>query len=234
MNKQQITCSVGDCNKPHFGRGYCRYHYMHFWRYGDPLVTPRRYQSHCDVDGCAAEHYAKGYCTKHYQRLKKHGDPLMLVGYEASEPFGDRFWRRVAITANPDKCWLWLGRLSAQGYGVVSLQSQNHGSHRVAFYLVYGHWPRPLGRHTCDNPPCCNPYHIIEGTPQDNVDDKIARGRHSFGGRSGSAKLDDEKVRDILCRIRNKEPLSSIARRYKVDASTIGNIKRGIIWRHVS
>lgn len=35
------TCSVGDCKEPTSARGWCKPHYMAWWRYGDPLAQRR-------------------------------------------------------------------------------------------------------------------------------------------------------------------------------------------------
>jgi hypothetical protein len=37
--------------------------------------------------------------------------------------------------------------------------------------------------HKCDVGFCCNPSHLFLGTPQDNTDDKIKKGRDKFVGR---------------------------------------------------
>ena len=37
--------------------------------------------------------------------------------------------------------------------------------------------PEKLACHTCDNPWCLNIDHLYVGTPQSNMDDKVARGR---------------------------------------------------------
>jgi hypothetical protein len=93
------------------------------------------------------------------------------------------FWARVDMRW-PDGCWPWTGgkRISASGrnYGVVFFEGKVQLAHRVAFRLARGYWPLN-GRHSCDNPPCCNPAHLLDGTHADNMADKVARGRQARG-----------------------------------------------------
>lgn len=44
------------------------------------------------------------------------------------------------------------------------------------FELVNGYYPE-IVRHTCDTPLCINPDHLVEGSPLDNVSDRVQRGR---------------------------------------------------------
>jgi hypothetical protein len=86
----------------------------------------------------------------------------------------DRFWAKVDTTG--DGCWPWLGCLSTAGYGRAGKRGY---AHRLAYEFAYG--PIPAGleiRHACDNPPCCNPAHLLVGTREDNAHDMVVRGRH--------------------------------------------------------
>jgi hypothetical protein len=74
------------------------------------------------------------------------------------------------MTPTPDGCWEWNGSRNKQGYGQITrhaLMKRPIATHRLAFYLTHGFWP-PVVMHKCDNPPCCNPAHLLEGTIQKN------------------------------------------------------------------
>ncbi len=92
----------------------------------------------------------------------------------------DRFWARVD-TRGPDDCWEWQGARKIKGYGLVARGRRSEGlatTSRVAWELTSG--PIPDGsvvRHTCDNPPCCNPTHLVLGSYSDNLRDAYTRGR---------------------------------------------------------
>lgn len=81
------------------------------------------------------------------------------------------------------ECWLWTGtpRRPVEGdYGTIWVGGRQLLAHRHAYEMWVGpipDWADAL-RHTCDNPPCCNPAHLIPGTHADNVRDAVERGRH--------------------------------------------------------
>jgi hypothetical protein len=78
----------------------------------------------------------------------------------------------------PDDCWPWRGTRDSHGYGVASIVGKQQKAHRISYEAYKGAIPAGLFvRHTCDNPPCCNPHHLLVGTPRDNMDDKVQRGR---------------------------------------------------------
>ena len=94
-------------------------------------------------------------------------------------PFKQRF--QAWLEPADNGCIVWTGARNARGYGRVSTATIPNlpkvtYAHRVAYYLATGETPALL-RHTCDNPPCCNPDHLLPGTQQDNMRDAVERGR---------------------------------------------------------
>lgn len=49
-------------------------------------------------------------------------------------------------------------------------------AHRVSYELFHREKPN-IVRHKCDVRRCVNPEHLVSGTPQENVQDMINRGR---------------------------------------------------------
>lgn len=83
------TCLVVGCEREYSAKGYCRYHYEKFRKYGDPLASkPKRKESVCairtsrkenpicSIEGCEKPVQARGWCSMHYKRWEEHGDPL--------------------------------------------------------------------------------------------------------------------------------------------------------------
>ncbi len=99
-----------------------------------------------------------------------------------------RFWARVSV-GKPEECWEWRGRrIPRTGYGVMSIEPTGSGkvlnllAHRISLTLKLGRdLVRPLTRHSCNNPPCCNDAHILEGTALDNWEDSVAAGTAVVG-----------------------------------------------------
>jgi hypothetical protein len=94
-----------------------------------------------------------------------------------------------AKTERTGGCWEWRGGKLANGYGhlVVRFGARRKTvlAHRYSFELHNG----PIGAglyvcHTCDNPGCVNPLHLFTGTPKDNAQDCVRKGRshHPPGG----------------------------------------------------
>lgn len=107
-----------------------------------------------------------------------------------------RFWSRVDKSGGPDACWPWTGGRGNQYGKAGGVIPGEQFAHRVAFILTNGRKPEAaqLFRgaacvlHSCDNPPCCNPAHLREGTMADNMRDRDERGRDRFSRGYGPAR----------------------------------------------
>lgn len=189
----------------------------------------------CSIKDCGADFYGRGFCAKHYIRWYRYGDAnIVLVGKHDGESDAEHFWRRVKKDANKQGCWEWQGAKTKQGYGMSNIcKLPTRFTHRIAWFLVYGKLPVLQVLHKCDNPPCCNPEHLYEGTNDDNVRDRVNRGRQTKGECHYQAKLNDTKVRQIRNLLKAGQSCYKIAKMFQVDIHIITRIKKGEAWKHV-
>lgn len=128
-----------------------------------------------------------------------------------------------------DKCWEFRGGTVGNGYAHVQGVTlygeyrQYPYGHRTVWAVFNGRWPTPneVVQHTCDNPPCVNPAHLIVGTQADNISTRPRSGRW-FGMSTG--KLTPAQVAEI--RASNK-PQIALAKEFNVSQSAISNIITG-------
>jgi 5-methylcytosine-specific restriction endonuclease McrA len=93
--------------------------------------------------------------------------------------FPQRFWDKVEKTEN---CWEWTARKNKYGYGEFLYSGRVWKSHRLSYLLEYGDYDFSLiVLHTCDNPSCVNPNHLMLGTQKENVQDMVLKNRHGKG-----------------------------------------------------
>ncbi len=106
-----------------------------------------------------------------------------------------------------------------RGYGNCKYKGVRMTMHRRAYIIHKG--PIPPGllvRHTCDNPKCINPEHLILGTQLDNMRDKFERGRHV----KKPDTFPPEALQDILT---SKDSQKEIGDRYGLTQSAISKIR---------
>lgn len=148
----------------------------------------------------------------------------------------ERFLSKLDTSGGPDACWPWLGANSGtQGYGHIRKDGRDIKAHRLAFELFNGELtPDQDVRHTCDNPPCCNPSHLVAGSTTDNILDMESKGRsvHLRGSAHGRAKLTEDDV--LVIRLRCADtPHVALAAEYGVTNVNIGAICKRKIWKHL-
>lgn len=177
MTKKIVAqCAYDGCLKTLVHRGYCNAHYQHLRNSG---ALPRLHmsrQGECAEIGCNKPIQSKGLCRRHYYLLVTHGDSQVYKKVARDAPMSERFWSRVALTANDSRCWEWTGYLNPNGYGDVWIDTVRYRAHRYAWFLIKGYHPTLFLCHTCDNRKCVNPKHLYEGTNRDNVNDILERG----------------------------------------------------------
>jgi len=99
-----------------------------------------------------------------------------------TEKIVKRFWSYVDIRT-PTQCWEWKKGLFQNGYGQFRVGKYKIRTHRLAFYLRRKYLPEDKYIcHSCDNPKCCNPSHLFDGTPKQNSQDRDEKGRTGDGG----------------------------------------------------
>ena len=78
-----------------------------------------------------------------------------------------------------DPCIPWWGGVDkGTGYGYVYQHGHKTTASRFVWEECFGVIPDGLFvLHRCDNPPCVNPDHLFLGTPKDNTQDMVAKGR---------------------------------------------------------
>ncbi|WP_269929313.1 hypothetical protein [Kocuria massiliensis] len=104
----------------------------------------------------------------------------------------ERFWSKVVKGSAEADCWIWVGAIGDDGYGRFWIapevgQQKMIRAHRYALALVHGGLEAIedlQACHVCDNPICvraeeAETSHLYLGTPESNMMDRSARGRHN-------------------------------------------------------
>lgn len=154
-------------------------------------------------------------------------------------------WDRVE-RRGPDECWRWLGSHStnyySENYGqdrrpAVSYDGRNWYVYRLIYQWTTG---EELGdrfaRHSCDNPSCVNPAHVVPGTAKDNSADMMRRGRAigPRGEKCWKARLTNVKVRAMRAEHAAGASRTELMHRYGVSRTAVALVVRRSTWKHVA
>jgi hypothetical protein len=138
----------------------------------------------------------------------------------------------IAWDVDKNGCWISTTHHSVNGYPRISISGKTVKLHRYLFQVFKEKIPKgKILRHTCDNPWCVSPHHLLIGTYAENSADMVERNRQAKGERQGSAKLTIGQVREIKSSDLSCRKLASL---YGVSKGHISKIKSGEKWRHVS
>ena len=136
----------------------------------------------------------------------------------------------------PESCWKWKGAHTPDGYGLYNELL----AHRVVYALHFGKDISSICiLHSCDHPPCINPWHMFEGSLLDNNRDRHTKGRsvmptnRARGSQHGKAKLTNEQVAEIKKLYASGLKARELAMRFGVCKQSIYSIIHGHYWLHV-
>jgi hypothetical protein len=149
--------------------------------------------------------------------MREHG----AIGYQQLR---QAMWAQVDVRAEHE-CWLWLGPVDRDGYGYF----RRYRVHRLA-WQEHHRLPVPAGgviRHSCDNPRCCNPHHLLVGSQLDNIMDRDDRFRTARGSSNGRATLTEAKALAIFAA---EGTYREIGKRFDVSKAAVSDIKRRRTW----
>lgn len=117
----------------------------------------------------------------------------------------DNHKKPIIVEVNENDCWNCISHSQhPDGYVYVYSNGGKIKLHKRVLEIKIGRKLKvnydELTRHTCDNPQCCNPDHLVIGTHQENYEDMVARGRGYWQTHTGYFKWYEREGR------RKKQP----------------------------
>ncbi len=138
-------------------------------------------------------------------------------------------------TNKKDECWERNVGLNSDGYSQICLGGKNHLAHRVSYRLFNGVVPKnKLVRHSCDNPSCINPKHLLLGTNKSNAQDAVERERYMRGEKHHATYLTGGQVIQLRSLWDSgRWTTTELATKFEVSRSCAWYIATRKTWKHL-
>jgi hypothetical protein len=143
----------------------------------------------------------------------------------------EEYWEQRVKKSPDNSCWKFATKGDKDGYpqiqgSKVCKKANVARAHQLSYLLFRG--PIPDGMfvcHKCDNPWCVNPEHLFLGSPNDNVQDMMIKGRYKHPTLTHQiGKLSKKQKREII----NSRDMTALqlAKKYNISWSRVYQIWR--------
>jgi len=157
-----------------------------------------------------------------------------LNKFRQSKTPHEYFYQRVELDLEDvQNCWSFKTAGDKNGYPQIgsSIAYRELGvtrAHQLSFILHCGEIPNGmLVCHTCDNPGCVNPSHLFLGTPNDNVQDMMLKGRYIHPTSRGHYLKISPAMKEEILSLKDKHTSFEVAKMYNISFSRVCQIWRG-------
>lgn len=135
-------------------------------------------------------------------------------------------------------CWEFPTSKNSDGYATTCYEGKRISAHRLAYILFNDDYDENLHvLHKCDNPSCCNPDHLFQGTHQDNMLDRNNKNRTKnralMGEENPSSRFTEANITEIRSLYAGGETQREIGKKFNAHQSVISNIVLRKTWRHI-
>lgn len=128
-----------------------------------------------------------------------------------------------------DGCMEWQKSCMSNGYPAIGVNYKVLSGHRLVWVMTRGAIPAGLFVcHKCDNRKCLNPDHLFLGSPKDNIQDAMNKGRAVHTVMTGVKHPHSKLTRSDISAIRaSTQSAVALAATYGVCVDTLKRAKRG-------
>ena len=174
-------------------------------------------------------------CGKEFKPKRKENTSFCCRNC-AYQSLSKRLKKELEYYIDTNNCWICISHAPI-GKGLNYYPRFYRGGKRIKIskyiYQKYkGEIPdNMIVRHTCDNPRCINPEHLLLGTIRDNARDMVERDRSLRGEKHPSAKITNEIA--IKIKKDNGHTLQELATMYNISQSIVFGIRHRLRWKHI-
>lgn len=196
----------------------------------------------CIIEECINKVYRRNMCSKHILQEKRgtlndgrfNKKNVLYVG----EDIHNHTVKPITYKEDYFGCWIITSHAKDKdGYGAVvrNIEGLRYiKAHRISYAYYNGELGTDdIVRHTCNNPSCINPNHLVKGSHKDNMSDRMRSGNYHLHN-GNNIVLSEKDVLNIDKMIIDGFSISDISSITGFNRSTIYDIARGKTWTNIT